>query len=272
MNFIQTDLRRPVLAASIQDNLHAFLRQIGEISPIEGQPVAGIVRWQTAIAHPWFNGVLAERPPGLQDEQLVKDTIAFFQSRRVPRWNWWVGGQSRPKDWAGLLGNAGLHFEKGTPGMALDLQMLNRGSRVVPGLEIQPVKDLAALRLWCQVFVVGYGLPPDWSEPFYELMAKIGLDLPTRNYIGYLNGEPVAASSLFLGAGVAGIYSVATLPQARRKGIGAAMTVAPLLEARQLGYRAGILQSSEAGFPVYRRLGFEKLCEIEVFLWNDSSE
>jgi ribosomal protein S18 acetylase RimI-like enzyme len=268
MNFIQTDLRRPVLAASIQANLHAYLRQIGEISPLKGPSAPGFVRWHTSIAHPWFNGVLAERQPGPQDEQLVQETVAYFQSHGVPRWTWWVGGTARPQDWADQLERVGMRFEHETPGMALELQALNGGSWQVPGLGIQPVIDLPSLRLWCQVFVVGYGLNPEWAGPFYDLMSKLGLDLPTRGYLGYLNGEPVAASTLFLAEGVAGIYNVATLPEARRKGIGAALTVAPLLEARQLGYRAAILQSSQAGFPVYRRLGFEKLCEIEVFVFQ----
>jgi hypothetical protein len=34
------------------------------------------------------------------------------------------------------------------------------------------------------------------------------------------------------------------------------MTLAPLLAARRLGYRIGTLQSSEAGFGVYRSIGF----------------
>jgi predicted acetyltransferase len=65
---------------------------------------------------------------------------------------------------------------------------------------------------------------------------------------------------------VAGIYAVATLPQARRKGIGRAMTVHPLIEARQIGYRVGILQSSSMGYPVYQSIGFQEVCTYRQYV------
>jgi ribosomal protein S18 acetylase RimI-like enzyme len=86
-----------------------------------------------------------------------------------------------------------------------------------------------------------------------------------QNYLGTLNSEPVATSCIFLGGGVAGVYSVSTLPVARGRGFGAAMTLQPLLQAREMGYRIGVLQSSEMGFNVYQRLGFRHLCQIENF-------
>ena len=263
MESILTDLSRAALAASIPANLHAYF---GLFASRQEQPLAGILRWETDLQHPWFNGVLVDRPPEPRDEQLAQDLRAYFQTRGARHWSWWVGQPGRPGDWAGLLKQAGMWLEHDTPGMALPLERLSAADPAVPGLEIQPVASRDELETWSEVFVRGYGLPLDWARPYAGMLAGIGLDWPARNYLGLLEGKPVASASLFLGAGVAGIYNVATLPEARRRGIGTAMTVAPLLEARQKGYRAGILQSSQAGYPVYHQLGFEQYCEVEVFL------
>ena len=70
-----------------------------------------------------------------------------------------------------------------------------------------------------------------WEVPLYELFARLGLDLPLRYTLALADDRPVATSSLFLGAGVAGVQFVATLPEARGRGIGSAMTVVPLRDA-----------------------------------------
>jgi ribosomal protein S18 acetylase RimI-like enzyme len=84
-----------------------------------------------------------------------------------------------------------------------------------------------------------------------------GVSVPhTRTYLALLDGQPVATSQLLLPAGVAGIYNVTCLPEARGQGIGAAVTLAPLVEARRRGYGVAVLQASDLGYSVYRRLGF----------------
>ena len=101
-----------------------------------------------------------------------------------------------------------------------------------------------------------------------SLEQDVGLHPPSglRRYLGYLDGVPVATSALVLHAGVAGIYAVATLPEARRQGIAAAMTRLPLLDAFAGGYQVGTLQASPMGYPVYQRLGFATVWGIELYL------
>ena len=149
--------------------------------------------------------------------------------------------------------------------MAIDLDEMNGSMQSPDGFEIRVVDDEESLHTWSKAFLNGYGLPPDWESITFDLWMQLGLDLPIRNYLGYLNGDPVSTSTVFYGGGVAGIYCVATLPEARGKGIGAALTLKPLQDAREMGYRVGVLQSSEMGYKLYQRLGFRHLCQIENF-------
>jgi predicted acetyltransferase len=105
------------------------------------------------------------------------------------------------------------------------------------------------------------------------MFASLGFYIPLRNYVGLMDGKPVAASQLFIAAGVAGIYWVATVPEYRGQGIGRTLTLAPLRDARAMGYRIGILQSSEMGLGVYRRLGFEEYCKLSYgYYWHDETQ
>lgn len=100
---------------------------------------------------------------------------------------------------------------------------------------------------------------------------KIGIGkTPWRVYVGYLDGKPVATNMLFNGGGVASVYAVATLPSAQGQGIGAAITLKPLLEARDRdGYKYAVLFSTEMGVKVYERIGF-RMTDVRInrYLWR----
>lgn len=265
MDTVHTDLSPKSLVKAIRGNMYAFFRFAGQKRSAEYFENASFARWYTSVPHPWFNGVLCSAPPRAGDENFLEETLTFFRDRNIGAFTWWLNTDLKRADWDGFLLERGFGFSDDTPGMAVDLANLSEALPKPEGLEIRLVQDEGTLKTWTHVFVRGYGIPEDWESTFFQLMSACGLEVPIRNYLGYLDGVPVATSNLFIGAGVAGIYDVATLPGARGRGLGAAMTLTPLLEARQMGYRAGVLQSSELGYNVYKRLGFEHLCRIENY-------
>jgi GNAT superfamily N-acetyltransferase len=107
-----------------------------------------------------------------------------------------------------------------------------------------------------------------------EVYRRLGLGDPWRHYLGRLDGKPVATTTIYLAAGVAGVYFVMTVPEARRRGIGAAITRAALQDARDTGHtgstgvRYGVLGSSPAGRSVYAGLGFREYCTIDLYEWS----
>jgi GNAT superfamily N-acetyltransferase len=78
-------------------------------------------------------------------------------------------------------------------------------------------------------------------------------------FVGYLDDQPSCCSGLVFTGDVAGIYWVGTLAPLRKLGLGAAITAYAAEEARRRGSARVCLQASEAGAPVYRRMGFREV-------------
>ena len=262
---IQTDVSEEALVNAIRTNTCAFFRLVSSSNPAEHFENSHFTRWYTPVPHPWFNGVLSSNPPTANDETFITESINYFRDKGVHTFTWWMEPHLKPLDWEPALSKHGFGFSDDTPGMAVDLHELNDSIQATDGFEIRTGADEESLRTWTNIFIKGYGLPGAWASNTFDLWQKFGFDFPMRNYLGYLNGEPVSTSCVFFGGGAAGIYNVATLPEARGKGLGAAITLQPLLDARQAGYRIGTLQSSDMGFNVYKKLGFRHLCQIENF-------
>src|SRR4030095_6630555 len=141
--------------------------------------------------------------------------------------------------------------------MAADLTNLRDDIPAPEGLRIVCVEDGEMMKNWIHVASVGFDVPIDVEDIWYEFFVDTACERPFQTYLALLKDEPVATSQLFTSAGVAGVYNVTCLPQARGQGVGAAVALAPLLEARKMGYCVGILQASSMGYNVYRRLGFQ---------------
>lgn len=262
---LQTDLSQEALVTSIRANLCDFFRHIHRTMPEPADLNESFTRWTSPVAHPWFNGVISSLPLLERDQIFIEETIDYFDSRGVKDFTWWMDSSLPSRDGERLLSRYGFVYSDNTPGMAVDVQALNEPAQTAAGLEVRAVTDDESLRTWAHVFTIGYGLPPEWEPSIYQQQQQFGLDLPMRNFIGYVDNQPVATSCLFLGAGVAGVYSVSTLPEARGKGIGAAVTLQALFDARDLGVRVGTLQSSQMGYNIYKNLGFQHLCQIGHF-------
>jgi ribosomal protein S18 acetylase RimI-like enzyme len=211
---------------------------------------------------------MVERLPAEDESSLVREMVAHFTKRGVKTFSWWVTHDVDFESWAAALQAHGFGVNNSTPGMAMPLANLPEAAPLPQDFTIQAVSEEGGLRTWAHVFCAGFGLPESVADPYFELLAGLGFNLPWRHYLGILRREPVATSSVFLSNGVAGIYNVAVLPEARRSGLGAALTLEPLREARQMGCNLSALQSSEMGYRVYQRLGYRQVSTIRNCYWS----
>ena len=72
-------------------------------------------------------------------------------------------------------------------------------------------------------------------------------------------GQAVAAGMTVVEHGVAGLYYIGTIPQARGRGLGELCTRLLTNTAFDLGARAAILQASKIGEPLYQRVGYKTI-------------
>ena len=267
------------MTAILTDTTPEALRRAIDQNQIEQQAAFGLapgatlhddadMTWfYTGLNHPMFNGVLSARFEPAVLEGRVRAMLDFFKKRRTPMM-WWTGPLTYPADLDRQLPHFGMVPAGDQPGMAVNLQALAQDVSRPPGLRVERVQTSTDLENWGLAVRIGFGLPKFAVRTLLDHFQPAG---PAggpkwRHYVGRLNGRSVASSTLFLGAGVAGIYYVATLPGFRGQGIAAAMTVTPLLEARQMGMRVGVLQASDQGKGLYRRLGFETYCTLRRFI------
>jgi GNAT superfamily N-acetyltransferase len=253
---------------AVEANLFAFFQHLARWPRVQLHDEPDCCWTVSDLPFPLFNSVMRARVPADAAEALIGARIAGCSERNVPML-WWTGPSTAPDDLGERLVRQGFLLE-GALGMIADLDDRFAGPLPPdPSVVIEAVLDTQTLSAWSRVLCDSFAAPPRFGDAFVDLAATIGLGRgsPFRHFLARLDGEPVATCSLFLGAGVAGIYDVSTVPERRRRGIGRLITRAAMQEARALGYRMAILHSSALGAGVYRALGFQEVCAIGQYVW-----
>jgi hypothetical protein len=220
-----------------------------------------------------MNLVVSTQWPSEAADELIESALAHFRSLNISRLSWLAEEGVPAIEIRKHLVAHGLTFEESfATEMAADLMALPDNLPMPAGLKIMPVEDGETLLKWIHVASIGFDYPEELENIWYDFFVETVFDLPFRSYLALLNGQPVGTSQLFLSAGVAGIYNVTCVPEARCQGIGAAITLAPLRDVCAMGYRIGILQASQLGYKLYRRLGFQDYGNLSVYMWKNDRD
>jgi predicted GNAT family acetyltransferase len=224
----------------------------------------------TNVPFPLFNNVFRAKLAPEDVEAKIEAAIARADARGVPM-AWWTGPTTRPADLGTRLEKRGFAHAADAPMMAIDLHDLEENPHAPSDLKIDEALDVAALEVWNRVVTAVYEFPDFARRPWLDMHASLGLGPKRawRHFTGAIDGEVVATASLFLGAGVAGIANVATVEAVRRRGIATALTFGLARVARNMGYRIGILFSSEMGEEMYRKLGFTEYAKGSLYIWEN---
>jgi GNAT superfamily N-acetyltransferase len=152
-----------------------------------------------------------------------------------------------------IIEEAELDFALRVTGMAGSILPVE--ARPHPALRLVRAASDAVLRDYADINSEGYGFPLEagraglegsrlWKEEAFA-------------YVGYVGDEPVSTSAAIVHRGMIYLALVATRPAAQRNGYAEATVRHALSQAHAAtGLRRTILHASDAGAPVYRRVGY----------------
>lgn len=229
----------------------------------------GVAQFLTPLPIRLFNQVLIDDEGA--DPEALAAAVRLSRERRVPyvvnlrdgiddRW------VPRVRD----LGLVELAPEPWMPGMAAH-PLPAPGSLPPPaGHEIRRATDLDGIRDHIAAGSAGFGMPVEWFETVLgeATLADPGIAI----YAGYTDGVPVTAGAGYRTGSTIGVYNIATVESARRKGYGAAMTMRIVDDGVAAGCDVAVLQSSDMGYPVYERLGFRTVVEYRGWVEPEPEE
>ena len=254
------------LQSALEANMHAFWRDYGKGPGSRMHETADLVWFSTACSSPSCNRVLLAR---LEDDHIgpALDEIDRLASAERKHFQWFVLPRRGPGELTQHLKARRAQRIGELPGMVAATANIPPAAEI-PGFRIERVSGIEQQRLWARLAAAASGWEETAAAEFERLEATFDEAVyDTRpRFIGYLDDKPVATSALVLEAGAAGLYAVSTLPMARRRGIGAEMTAAPLRMIDAARWPLATLQSSRLGLPIYERLGFRPICTFELYL------
>jgi len=207
---------------------------------------------------------LVRREHGL--ELRVAEAARYFKTR-TPRWSFWlcedrldVSSRHRARE---VFANFGLRAISHPPGMIAN--SLIPPSRNLPALQVRRVSSGADQRAFAEITSISFEIPYSIAMAVYA--QDLGWKGDYRGFVGIADGRIVAITATVAAAGVVGVYSLATHPSYRRMGYAEALLRAAVAKTQQeTGIEKVVLQSTENGYPLYRRLGFRDSTRFSVYL------
>lgn len=210
-----------------------------------------------------FNIIYVLTGDGLQLEEL-REAVAHYRQKENA-FCLWINQHNLTPSVLGYLGELGLSEAGGEPGMCLDLGTYEPKT---PEGAIRRVQTLEELQAFAEVTSLNWSPPDVHVLTYYKRVAPSllsgsgGIEL----YCYYLEGRAVSVLELFPSDAVtAGLYNLSTLASFRGRGIGTAMMRFALNRLKELGFERAVLQASEDGVDIYKRLGFKELTRFYEF-------
>jgi GNAT superfamily N-acetyltransferase len=206
-----------------------------------------------------------------QVEHNVDERIDFlvnkYKERNVPQL-WIVHPSAQPGDLTERLQKRGLQEIEIAPCMGRSLENLPDMPPIPYGVEIREaigetdLIELYGLAAW------RWGVPDEHRPQLRKMIEKFEIGERTSNtrfWLAWKDGVPISKIGMYNGSGSAGIYGVATKPEARGLGIASILMNVAMQAAKEMGHNLAVLDSSPLAEKLYQRLGFINVAPLRLY-------
>jgi ribosomal protein S18 acetylase RimI-like enzyme len=214
------------------------------VSPGGSKRFGGTTAMVSGIDHPNFN---TASPSGPSNAEEMTDALAYLERLGAPYSAMLLRGED--DDHTPTLEAAGMVELYEIPAMVcLDFRTAPWPKGLIRA------EGIDAVDAHRQLIVESFKLAPDLVAALVG--TALASDPMTSLVVGYVEGHPVTTALSIRIGDVIAVFNVATDPNHRGKGYGAAATSAVLEPGFADGIDAAVLQSSPSGLSVYESLGF----------------
>ncbi len=247
-------------------NLIDSSRQLFELDPgAELEEGPGWLLGAGSASHPAISNAAFRRDDGADPAEMLDRARGFFGARGRGFSVWGRDGCDEDRDLLAAADAAGLQFVYAMPEMTLTAPV--EAPALPPGAELRRLTAVEEAEDYWKAATASYaslGFPPEVFAGYSDHSGLLAENVAA--FIAYLDGEPVAIAMTIVSEGVAGIYWVGTLEQARGKGLGRAVTAAATNAGFELGADLASLQASPMGKPIYEAMGYETVFEYRLLM------
>ena len=200
----------------------------------------------------------------------VDRIVRHYAERGVPFT--WVVHPTAPDALVEELRRRGMQEIDVVDGMIADLARLPDIPSQPGGFDVREVIGDADARQALDLIAWRWKIEQDAVMHLYAINEhfRVGTaEALVRLWAAYDDGVMVSKTVLHLTPRIAGVYGVATRPEARGKGLAGHLVLRSLHEARAEGCATGVLHSSPMAVNLYRRMGFESVAPFTVYASAD---
>ena len=253
----------------VDDNLRLALKFFGRAS---GKGVIeerdGVMLIDSGVDYAVFNIAMISSP--VADERDLDRRITeageWYRERKT-RWSMWLCEDLLPQRTLAAMPSIFLRHRMRaltqTPGMIAE--RLLPLSRYLPTMQYKVVADTQSRIDFAHITTICFDIPFATAQAIYHPPeAWLG---DYVGYVGYLRGRAIATAAVVISDEAVGLYSVATLPEFRRKGYAEALMRQVLQDAARVsGLQRTVLQATRAGYQTYLKMGWREVTRFSVYI------